>query len=130
MLQGAAQPSTYYLLNPRLRAQLGSAIDGLSASYLLEERIDGGVEHLRTDEWQVLELNVDRHATLYFASVGGIIHEGFNTGETYPEWTAALTLLNNNRKWGGMMEFRGSEPRNEWSAQVHCRVLEQGRFQG
>jgi hypothetical protein len=130
MLQGAAQPSQYYLLNPRVRANWGLLSTDFRQSYLLEERIDGGVEHLRTDEWQVLELNIVSARNAIFRIGGGIIHEGFNTGETYSEWTAALTLLNNNRKWGGMTEFRGSEPRNEWSAQVHYRVLERGRLQG
>lgn len=129
MLQAAVQPSQYYVLNPRLRANWGIFSTDFRQNYLLEESIDG-IKHLRTDEWQILELNVVSNRNFILRMGGGFIHEGFNEGADYAEWTTALTGFSNNRKYGGMTEFRTSTPRNEWSAQFHYRVLERGRFQG
>lgn len=128
MLQGAAQPSAYYILNPRVRANWGLFSTDFRQNYLLEESFDG-VQYLRTDEWQVLQLNLISTDYAILRMGGGIIHEAFNDRNTYSEFTTALTLFSKNQQWGGMAEFRTAEPRHEVGAQVHYKLMERGAFQ-
>lgn len=123
MLQGAAQPSNYYILNPRVRGTWGLFSTDFRFNYLVEESIEG-VKHLRTDDWQIVQFNLltTRNATARIG--GGILHEAFNNGNVFPEWTAGLHLYTDRRHLGGMAEFRSAEVRSEWNLQFHYRLFE------
>lgn len=122
MLQVASQPSSYYIVNPRVRGNWGLFSTDFRFNYLIEEDFDGA-KHIRTDDWQILELNVVTTKNITGRIGGGILHEDFSGGKTFSEWTAALIVLGNSQKIGGMMEFRWSEPRKEASAQVQYKLF-------
>jgi hypothetical protein len=124
MFQGAAQPSNYYILNPRVRGTWGLFSSDFRFNYLLEESIEG-VKHLRTDDWQILQFNLVTTRNVTARLGGGILHEAFNNGNTFSEWTAGIHLYTDRRHLGGMAEFRtAEEARSEWSLQVHYRLFE------
>jgi hypothetical protein len=129
MLQGAAQPSTYYILNPRLRANWGIFSTDFRLNYLLEEDIDG-VKYLRTDDWQVLQLNLVNTKNVTFRVGGGVIHESFGDGKTFPEYTGGLVIQPETKKLGGSIEYRASEPRNEISANIQYHLFDRGVLHG
>jgi hypothetical protein len=127
-LQTAFQPSSYYIIHPRIRANWGLISTDFRVNYLLEETLDG-VAFLRTDDWQILQLNVVTMNRITFRVGGGIIHEDFSGGKTFPEWTTALQLQNNERRLGGVLEYRWSLPRKEVSAHLQFKVLGSEHFQ-
>ena len=126
-LQTGIQPSSYYIVHPRLRANWGLFSTDFRFNYLIEEGVDG-VEYLRTDDWQILQLNVLSFNNATFRVGGGILHEDFSGGKTFPEWTVAFQLQNNNRRVGGVVEYRTSEPRQEFSSHVQLRLVGTERF--
>ncbi len=122
MLQVASQPSSYYIVNPRVRGNWGLFSTDFRFNYLIEEDFDGA-KHIRTEDWQILELNVVTTKNFTGRIGGGILHEDFSGGKTFSEWTAALNVLGNSQKIGGMTEFRWSEPRTEASAQIQYKLF-------
>jgi hypothetical protein len=122
MLQVASQPSNYYVVNPRIRGNWGLFSTDFRFNYLIEQDFDG-MKHIRTEDWQILELNVLTMKNFTGRIGGGILHEDFSGGKTVSEWTTALNALTNNEKFGGMFEFRWSEPRTEASAQLQYRLF-------
>lgn len=117
----AAQPSNYYIIHPRLRGNWGIFSSDLRFNFIVEEGIDGA-KSIRTTDWQVLELNLISSPVANFYVGGGFIAESYEQSNTYSEFSAALAL--NPRKWpiGIYTEYRYSEPRLEFSAQIR-RVL-------
>jgi len=122
MLQGAIQPSTYYILQPRIRGTWGLFSTDYRSNYLIEESIEG-TKHIRTDDWQILQLNILNTPNFTGRFGGGILHENFSGNKTFAEWTVGAILQNNSQKFGGMLEYRWSEPRLEASAQIHFNVF-------
>src|ERR1044071_8686005 len=55
--QASIQPSTYYVFNPRVRGNWGIFLTDFRMNYMIEEKI-GKPEDLRTDDWQILGLNI------------------------------------------------------------------------
>ncbi|HEY3405556.1 MAG TPA: hypothetical protein VGK59_19370 [Ohtaekwangia sp.] len=129
MLQSAIQPSSYYILNPRVRANWGLFSTDFRFTYLVEEDIEG-YKHLRTDDWQILQLNIVTTRNVIARIGGGILHENFSGGKTFGEGTLGIHLQSNSQRLGGMIEYRWSEPRNEWNAQAQFRVFQSKAFNG
>lgn len=128
MLQVAAQPSSYYIANPRLRANWGLFSTDFRLNYILEEDIDG-VKHLRTNEWQVLQLNLITTRDVTIRVGGGVISETYEMKQSYPEWTTGVQIKPFG-KLGGVAEYRASEARKEVSAHFRYGFFERGKLHG
>lgn len=129
LLQGAAQPSSYYIVNPRIRVNWGLFSSDFRLNYVLEEGIDG-VKYLRTNDWQILQFNIVTTRNVTARIGGGIIQESFGEKNNYPEWTGAVHIRPSLSKFGGYAEFRGSQARKEVNAYLQYSVLEKNRFHG
>ncbi len=86
ILQTALQPSTYYIVHPRVRANWGIFSTDFRMNYLIEEGVEG-IGHIRTDDWQVVQLNIVTARNITLRVGGGILHENFGRGETFGEGT-------------------------------------------
>lgn len=126
----AIQPSTYYVFNPRVRGNWGIFLTDFRINYMIEEKI-GEPSDLRTDDWQILGLNIinNRNVTARFST--GIMHEAFGEGRTFNESVVGLSVMNNNQSIGGMGEFRwsrdfatGSNPRLEASVAIQKKLFD------
>lgn len=129
MLQGAIQPSSYYILHPRIRGNWGLFSTDFRFNYLIEEEFKG-VKHIRTNEWQILQMNVITTRHVIARIGGGILNESFSGGKTFGEGTLGLHLQTTNQQLGGMIEYRWSEPRTEWNAQAQFRIFQTGSLNG
>lgn len=125
-LQSAVQPSSYYIVHPRLRGNWGLFSTDLRLNYLIEESLDG-IRHIRTTDWQILQLNVITTPAVNFRVGGGLLHEAFNDRKGFDEWTAALSLAPVNKRLSGTVEYRYSMPRKECSAALHYLLFISGR---
>jgi hypothetical protein len=123
--QTAVQPSNYYVINPRIRANWGLFSTDIRMNYLLEEGIDG-IKYFRTTDWQIVELNLVTTKDVVFRVGGGTLVENFEAKNSYPEWTAAFQYHPRGAKWGGVSEYRGSEVRKEGSAFAQYKIFERG----
>jgi hypothetical protein len=129
LLQTAVQPASYYIVNPRIRGNWGLFSTDFRVNYLIEEGIDG-TKHIRTDDWQILQVNMVTTRNVIFRFGGGFLHEDFSGGKTFQEWTAGFHVNSNDHRLGGMTEYRWSEPRKEWNGQVQCKLFQTGHFHG
>jgi len=129
MLQTALQPSSYYIVNPRIRANWGLFSSDFRFNYLIEEGFEG-TKHIRTDDWQILQLNFVTTRNVIARFGGGILHENYSGGKTFSEWTLGLHVQSNNQQIGGMAEYRWSDPRNEWNAQGQFRIFQSRALNG
>lgn len=129
MLQTAMQPSSYYIVNPRVRANWGLFSTDFRFNYIIEESFEG-TRHIRTDDWQILQLNLVTTRNVIARIGGGILHENFSGGKTFSEWTAGLHIQSNSQHIGGMAEYRWSDPRNEWNAQGQFRIFQARALNG
>ncbi|HYG19325.1 MAG TPA: hypothetical protein VD816_10355 [Ohtaekwangia sp.] len=126
-LQTAIQPSGYYIIHPRIRGNWGLFSTDFRFNYLIEEDPDG-VKYLRTDDWQIIQLNLLTLKNFTFRLGAGVIHEQYSGGKTFTEWTAGLHVNSNRLHIGAMTEYRWSIPRDEWSGQVQYRILQAGKM--
>jgi hypothetical protein len=103
--QAAIQPSTYYIFNPRIRGNWGIFLTDFRMNYMVEEKI-GAPEDLRTDDWQIVGLNLvnTRNVTLRLST--GIMREVFGEGAVFSETVFGLNIMSDNQSIGGMGEFR------------------------
>jgi hypothetical protein len=128
-LQGAAQPGSYYILTPRLRANWGIFSSDFRFNYLIEESIDE-IELLRTNDWQILQLNVVTTRDVTMRIGGGLISEQWAGGNTYGEWTGAIDIHPVEKRFGGVGEYRGAESRREISGFLKYRLFDRGVLHG
>ena len=129
MLQSAIQPSSYYIVNPRVRANWGLFSTDFRMTYLVEEDIEG-YKTLRTDDWQILQLNLVTTRNVIGRFGGGILHENLSGGKTFAEWTLGIHLQSDSQRLGAMAEYRWSEPRDEWNIQGQFRLFQAKAFNG
>jgi hypothetical protein len=127
MLQSAFQPSAYYIVNPRIRGNWGLFSTDFRLNYLVEEGIDG-VKYLRTNDWQVLQLNLVNTRDVTFRAGAGMMQESFGGRHSYGEWTGAVQLKPIVRKLGGTFEYRGSEVRTEFNAYVQYHIFSKSKL--
>jgi hypothetical protein len=130
--QTAIQPSTYYVFQPRVRGNWGIFFTDLRMNYMLEEKI-GRPADLRTDDWQVLGLNIVNTRMVTARISTGIMHEAFGDGNVFSESVAGLSIMSRDQRIGGMGEFRwardyttGATPRLEASLNVQRKLFDRG----
>lgn len=128
MMQTAVQPAAYYIVNPRVRANWGLFSTDFRFNYLIAEEI-GGYEYLRTNDWQIVQINFVKTRDFTARTGIGIINEAYGYHDSYPEWTAGL-LYESLDKFGGCMEYRGSEARKEFSLTGQYRLFDTNRLHG
>jgi hypothetical protein len=122
-LQGAAQPSSYYILHPRIRGNWGIFSTDFRMNYLIEEGVDG-VKHIRTSDWQIIQLNFVTTRNINFYAGWGFIHEDFNNGNYYNEWSASFRVKPEKLRTAFQVEYRHSEPRIEFSGNVQFPIVQ------
>lgn len=129
MMQGAVQPSSYYILTPRFRGNWGLFSTDFRFNYLIEEGIDE-VTHLRTNDWQILQLNLVTTRDARFRAGGGILQEAYSGKKTFAEWTFGLHIEPFDSRLGGVAEYRTADNRKEGSLYLQCNVTEYGKLHG
>jgi hypothetical protein len=129
IVQSAIQPSSYYIVNPRIRGNWGLFSTDFRLNYLIEEEFDG-FKHIRTNEWQILQFNIITTKDVLFRIGGGFLQESFGGEHYYGEWTTALQVHPSKSKIGGMIEYRDAEERREFSAFARYHVIEHNSLHG
>src|SRR5690349_15139555 len=84
MLQLASQPSRYYILNPRIRANWGVLFTDYRMNYMFE-KVPGGLVDLRTDDWQIVGLNLVQRPSFNVRFSTGIMYERFGNNNKFNE---------------------------------------------
>jgi hypothetical protein len=128
--QASIQPSTYYVFNPRVRGNWGIFLTDFRMNYMIEEKI-GKPEDLRTDDWQILGLNIINTRKVTARISTGIMHEAFGDGNIFNESAAGLTVMTDDQRMGVMGEFRwardyttGRNPRLEGSIAFQRKLFD------
>jgi hypothetical protein len=103
--QAAIQPSTYYVFNPRVRGNWGIFLTDFRMNYMVEEKI-GKPEDLRTDDWQILGLNIVNTRRVTARISTGVMHEAFGDGNSFSESVAGVSVMTDDQRRGVMGEFR------------------------
>jgi hypothetical protein len=136
-LQTGLQPSTYYLVLPRIRANWGAFSTDYRRSYLIESNPLGPTKDISWNDWQLLQLNLVNTAAARFRIGGGIMSEAFEARQTFTEYTIALGLTSKNKIYNGEFEFRqaadlatGSTPRWELNAHLNKKLFDRKRIHG
>jgi hypothetical protein len=129
IFQGTINPSSYYVLQPRVRGNWGLFSTDFRFNYLLEEGI-GEIQHIRTNDWQILEFNVVTTRDAIFRVGGGVMHEAFGGGKSYVEWSTSLDLHPARWRVGCQAEYRDADVRKEVSASVAYHLFDQGTMHG
>lgn len=135
-LQAAAQPSNYYLLTPRIRGNWGLFSTDFRVNYLVEEDIDGPKD-LTTFDWQIIQLNLITAKNVIGRVGFGVMNENFGDKQSFFESTIGLSILANDHKLGGSLEYRVAKdyetdvtPRREVSASFEKQIFSTGSFHG
>ncbi len=135
-LQVAAQPSNYYLFNPRIRGNWGLFSTDFRVNYLMEQDIDGPKD-LTTFDWQVIQLNLVTAKNVIGRVGFGFMNENFGSKQSFFESTFGLSILSNDHKLGGSLEYRVAKdyetdatPRREISASFERQIFSTGAFHG
>jgi hypothetical protein len=127
--QAAAQPSSYYIINPRIRGNWGLFSTDFRMNYLIEESADG-IKHLRTNDWQIVEMNIVTTPDFLLRIGGGTMIEAFGGRNTFLEWTAGGQYQPRASKWGAVAEYRGAEVRKEVSGFAQYEVFDHRALHG
>ncbi len=136
-LQTGLQPSNYYLALPRIRANWGLFSTDFRRSYLVESNPLGSTKDISWNDWQILQINLIQSNHASFRVGGGIMNEDFNSKNTFPEYTMALSLSSKSKIYNGEFEFRtasdpltGATPRWELNAHVNKKLFDRNRIHG
>ncbi len=132
--QASIQPSTYYIFNPRIRGNWGIFFTDFRMNYMIEDKL-GGIQDLRTDDWQVLGLNFINTKTITARLSTGIMHEAFGEGAVFNESVLGLSVMRPDQAIGGIGEFRwsrdyttGANPRLEGSIAIQKRLFDRNHL--
>jgi hypothetical protein len=130
--QASIQPSTYYVFNPRVRGNWGIFLTDFRMNYMIQEKI-GKPEDLRTDDWQILGLNIINTRRVTARISTGIMHEAFGDGNIFSESAAGLSIMTDNQRSGIISEFRwardyttNTNPRLEGSIAFQRKLFDRG----
>lgn len=136
MLQGGVKPSSYYMLWPRIRGNWGLFSTDFRMNYLIEEDMDGYI-HLRTNDWQVIQLNLITSRFFTFRAGTGFMQEAFGEKEIFSETAFLFNVHAPDQtkqidfEWRFAKDFdTGSNPRWELSAQYQHQVFNTGKLHG
>src|SRR5688572_3271930 len=136
MFQGAVKPSSYYLLWPRVRGNWGLFSTDFRMNYLIEEGAEG-YTHIRTNDWQILQLNLVTSRFFTFKAGAGFMQEAFNAEEMFYESAFLLFVHAPDQSKLLGFEYRfakdfdtGANPRWELSAQYQHEIFNKGALHG
>ena len=136
LLQGGIQPSSYYLLWPRIRGNWGLFSTDFRFNYLIEENIEG-YRHIRTNDWQIIQLNLITSRFFTFRLGTGIMKEAFENEETYNESAFLFGVHAPDQTKMILFEYRfakdwdtGANPRREFSVQYQHQLFSTGSLHG
>lgn len=136
MLQGAIKPSSYYLLWPRIRGNWGLFSTDFRMNYLIEEGLDG-YTHIRTNDWQVIQLNLITSKFFTLRVGTGFMQEAFASERTFSESAFVFMVHAPDQSKVVGFEYRfskdwdtGANPRREFSVQYQHQLLNAGILHG
>ncbi len=136
MIQGAVKPSSYYLFWPRIRANWGLFSTDFRMNYLIEEDAEG-FKHIRTNDWQVIQINLITSRFFTFRLGTGFMQEAFNTKESYSESAFMFMIHAPDQTKVLGFEYRfskdwdtGANPRREFGVQYQQQLFETGELHG
>jgi hypothetical protein len=122
MLQMASQPSRYYIVNPRIRANWGVLFTDYRMNYMFE-KVPGGTVDMRTDDWQIIGLNLIQRPGFNARFSTGIMYERFGNNNKFNESVFGLQWRSPSGRIGMIGEYRtarnygtGERPRTEFNA--------------
>jgi hypothetical protein len=128
--QGAIKPSSYYVLQPRVRANWGLFSTDFRMNYLIEDDVEG-FKHIRTNDWQILELNLITNRFFTFRVGTGFMQEAFSDNRYFSESSVALNVHAPDQSKLLGFEFRfakdwesGLNPRRELSVQYQHQLFQ------
>lgn len=135
-LQGAIKPSSYYILQPRIRANWGLFSTDFRMNYLIEDDIEG-LKHIRTNDWQVLQFNLITNRFFTFRVGTGFMQEAFEDHRYFSETAFMLNIHAPDQSKVLGFEFRfakdwdsGLNPRREFSIQYQHQIFEASKLHG
>lgn len=135
--QGAVQPSSYYIANPRIRGNWGLFSTDFRFNYLVEESKGSGSGDLSTFDWQILQLNIVTTKNVIGRVGFGNMVENYGAKQTFFEWTTGVNILSNDQKLGGALEYRVAKdyntnaiPRREVNFFVEKQIFSTGALHG
>lgn len=128
--QGAIKPSSYYTLNPRIRGNWGLFSTDFRLNYLIEDDIEG-FKHIRTTDWQILQVNLITTRLFTFRIGSGIMKESFGEKRTFSESSVMLNIHAPDQSKVLGFEFRFAKdwdtdvnPRSEFSVQYQEEIFD------
>jgi hypothetical protein len=135
LTQGALNPPNYYFIWPRIRGNWGIFSSDFRMNYLIDRVSDGSYAHIRTNDWQVLQLNIITSRFITLRTGAGMMNEAFTGGGSFMEWTAMLEFHNRLQSDRMSFEYRHARdwvtnawPRFEISAQYQRQILTVGKM--
>jgi hypothetical protein len=127
----------YHCLWPRVKGHWGLFSTDYRMNYLLEETADGSLKHLRTSDWQIVQLNIITSRFITLRLGNGFMKEAFAGGNTYYEWSGLLGFHNTRQSRLLWFEYRhahdfntGAWPRLELHYQYQHQIIEKGALHG
>lgn len=136
MLQGGIKPSSYYMIWPRIRGNWGIFSTDFRMSYLIEEDVDG-YKHIRTNDWQVLQLNLVTNRFFTFRLGTGFMQEAFGENQSFSETSFMLNVHAPDQSKLIGFEYRfakdwdtGATPRTEFGIQYQHELFSSGVLHG
>lgn len=135
-LQGAVKPSSYYILQPRIRGNWGLFSTDFRMSYLIEDDMEG-LKHIRTNDWQVLQLNLITNRFFTFRVGTGFMQEAFGDNRYFSESSFMLNVHAPDQSKVVGFEFRfakdwdsGLNPRREFTIQYQHQIFQASALHG
>lgn len=136
MLQSGIKPSSYYMFWPRIRGNWGLFSTDFRMNYLIEEDMEG-FKHIRTNDWQVLQINFITSRFFTLRGGTGFMQEAFNTKEVYSETAFMMFIHAPDQTKSLGFEYRfskdwdtGANPRREFSIQYQHQLFSTGILHG
>ncbi|MBL7835207.1 MAG: hypothetical protein JNK18_14715 [Cyclobacteriaceae bacterium] len=134
--QAAVKPSSYYVLQPRIRGTWGLFSTDFRMSYLIEDDIEG-FKHIRTNDWQILELNLITNRFFTFRVGTGFMQEVFGDHRYFSESSVGLNIHAPDQSKVLGFEFRfakdwdsGLNPRRELSVNYQHQIFRASALHG
>jgi hypothetical protein len=136
MVQGGVKPASYYMFWPRIRGNWGLFSTDFRMNYLIEESIEG-YKHIRTNDWQIIQVNLITSRFLTFRAGTGIMKEPFAARRTFNESAFMFGVHAPDQTRTVLFEYRfskdwetGANPRRELSAQYQHELFKAGSLHG
>lgn len=134
--QGAIKPASYYILQPRIRGNWGLFSTDFRMNYLIEDDIDG-LKHIRTNDWQVLQLNLITNRFFTFRVGTGFMQEAFEDYQYFSESSFIFNIHAPDQRKVIGLEYRfskdwhtGANPRREFSIQYQQQIFQASILHG